>query len=64
VEYLTNEGDLVLDPFLGSGTTAVACRLLNRNYIGIDISPEYCEIARKRVGALPRKLDEFVEANP
>jgi site-specific DNA-methyltransferase (adenine-specific) len=45
----TNPGDLVLDPMSGSGTTArVACEM-GRNYIGIDISPEYCEIARERV---------------
>ena len=45
----TNENDIVLDPFLGSGTTAEACMKWNRNFIGIDISEEYCEIARKRV---------------
>ncbi len=45
----TNPGDLVLDPMAGSGTTArVACEM-NRKYIGIDISHEYCEIARARV---------------
>jgi site-specific DNA-methyltransferase (adenine-specific) len=40
---------LIVDPFSGSGTTAVACEKMGRNYIGIEISPEYCEIARKRV---------------
>lgn len=40
---------IVLDPFMGSGTTAVAAKLLNRNYIGIDISPEYCGMAIKRI---------------
>ena len=45
----SNEGDLVLDPFLGSGTTAKMAHNLKRNYIGIDISEEYCEIARKRI---------------
>ena len=45
----TNETDLIFDPFIGSGTTAVSCEKMNRNYIGIEISPEYCEIARKRV---------------
>ncbi|OAV66046.1 DNA adenine methyltransferase YhdJ [Bacteroidales bacterium Barb6XT] len=45
----TNEEDLVLDPMSGSGTTArVACEL-NRRYIGIDISPVYCEMAKQRV---------------
>ena len=41
--------DVVLDPFLGSGTTAIACERMGIDYIGIEISPEYCDIARKRV---------------
>jgi len=45
----SNPGDLVLDPFVGSGTTAKMALLNGRNYIGIDISEEYCEIARKRI---------------
>jgi DNA modification methylase len=45
----TNKGDTVLDPFLGSGTTAVACKMLDRNYIGIELSEKYCEIARDRI---------------
>ena len=45
----SNKGDLVLDPFVGSGTTAKMALLNGRNYIGIDISEEYCEIARKRI---------------
>ena len=56
IELSTNPGDLVLDPFLGSGTTAVACKELDRKYIGIEISPEYCEIAQKRVDAVHPKL--------
>jgi modification methylase len=40
---------IVLDPFMGSGTTAVAARNLNRHFIGIDIAPEYCEMASKRL---------------
>lgn len=43
------EANLILDPFLGSGTTAVACKKLNRNFIGIEISPEYCKIAEDRL---------------
>ena len=45
----TKERDLVLDPFLGSGTTAVAAKQLNRNFIGIEINPDYCDIARERL---------------
>lgn len=45
----SNPGDIVLDPFIGSGTTAKMATLNNRKYIGIDISDEYCEIARRRV---------------
>ncbi len=56
-EYLiktyTNENDLVLDNCLGSGTTAVACQNLNRNFIGIEISNEYCDVARERLRQKP-----------
>ena len=45
----SNEGDLVLDPFMGSGTTAVACINTNRNYIGFELLEEYCKIAEKRI---------------
>ena len=45
----SNPGDIVFDPFVGSGTTAKMALLNGRNYIGIDISEEYCEIARKRI---------------
>jgi site-specific DNA-methyltransferase (adenine-specific) len=52
-EYLirtyTNEGDTVLDPTCGSGTTAVACRKTNRHYICIEKESEYCAIAEKRL---------------
>lgn len=45
----SNEGDTVLDPFMGSGTTAKMAIQNNRNYIGFEISEEYCDIARKRL---------------
>lgn len=45
----SNEGDLVYDPFMGSGTTAKMAILNNRNYIGSEISKEYCEIAEQRI---------------
>lgn len=49
LHLLTPAGALVLDPFMGSGSTAVACKKLGRHYIGYDINAEYCEYARQRV---------------
>jgi len=49
VKSFTNENDVVLDPFGGSGTTGVACKNLNRNYILIEKEPEYIEIINKRL---------------
>ena len=45
----SNEGDIVLDPFSGSGTTAKMAKLMGRRYLGIEINPEYCEIANERL---------------
>ena len=45
----SNEGDIVYDPFMGSGTTAIAAKKLGRNYIGSEISPEYCTLANSRL---------------
>lgn len=45
----TDEGDTVLDPFMGSGTVGVACKELNRKFIGIDISEKYVEMARRNL---------------
>ena len=45
----SSENDTVLDPFMGSGTTGKVCKLLNRNFIGIEISKEYMDIAKKRI---------------
>lgn len=49
ITLLCGEGATVLDPFIGSGTTAVACKELGRNYIGFEINKEYVEIANKRL---------------
>ena len=51
IQSHTKEQDVVLDPFIGSGTTGVACKILDRNYIGIEISEEYCKESRKRINA-------------
>jgi len=49
IKASSNKEDVVLDPFMGSGTTAVACKQLNRYFIGFEISKEYCDIANKRL---------------
>ena len=49
LHLLTRPGDVVLDPFIGSGSTAVACKQLGRYFIGYDINPEYCKYAQNRV---------------
>lgn len=48
----SNEGDTILDPFMGSGTTAKMAKLNNRNFIGFEISKEYCDIANNRVNEI------------
>jgi DNA modification methylase len=50
------EGGVVLDPFMGSGTTAVAARKLNRNYLGFELNSEYCKLAARK---LNRELGMF-----
>jgi len=49
IKTYTNEGELVLDNCIGSGTTAVACKQLNRNFIGIEINQEYVDITNRRL---------------
>lgn len=49
IKLLTKENDVVLDPFLGSGTTSVAAKKLNRNFIGVEINPDYVAYALKRL---------------
>jgi DNA modification methylase len=52
----SNAGDIILDPFCGSGTTLVAAERLGRNWIGIEINPAYAAIAEKRVAAEKAQL--------
>lgn len=54
----SNEGDIVLDPFMGSGTTAKMAMLNNRNFIGFEISKEYCDIANERLSIYKVKAGE------
>ena len=49
IQIHSNKNDLIFDPFLGSGTIAVACKQLGRKFIGFEINLEYCEIAKKRL---------------
>jgi site-specific DNA-methyltransferase (adenine-specific) len=59
IKILTYENDIVLDPFMGSGTTAVACKKLNRNYVGFEISQNYVDIANNRINNLSEELEIF-----
>jgi len=65
IKMFSNEGDVVLDAFLGSGTTMVACRNLKRNCIGIEINPSYIKICKERLNwgsSIDDKIDwEFRE---
>jgi site-specific DNA-methyltransferase (adenine-specific) len=63
IRATTNDGDLILDPFIGSGTTAVAALQQNRNCIGIDTEEEFLTLARKRLINLTnqKKIDRFDE---
>ena len=55
IRLFTQEKDIVLDPFIGSGTTAVAAQQLDRQFIGIDISEKYCRLARERLNQATEK---------
>lgn len=52
----STEAEIILDPFMGSGTTAIAALRHDRKYIGIDVAPEYCEMAKKRIQEEKKQL--------
>jgi site-specific DNA-methyltransferase (adenine-specific) len=51
IKILSYKNDIILDPFCGSGTSVVAAEILDRRWLGIELSPNYCEVARGRVQA-------------
>ena len=61
IEKSTQENDVVLDCFMGSGTTCVACKELNRQYIGIEINPEYFKIAQDRLNGITQREKKLKE---
>jgi site-specific DNA-methyltransferase (adenine-specific) len=64
VDRATLRGETVLDPFMGSGTTGVACAKLGRKFIGIEIDPGYFDIACRRIEAAYKQPDMFIERPP
>lgn len=65
VEMTTNEGDIVLDPFMGSGTTAIACMNAKRNFIGFELDKKYYEQSLERIKnhATQNELFDVLEGN-
>ena len=63
IKLFTKEGDVVLDPFVGSGTTALAAIQLGRKHVGIDINEEYVQLARKRITEAQIRLPIIAEAS-
>ena len=60
IKSCSNEGDVILDPFLGSGTTSVVAKRLNRNSIGFEINPKYIQNIKKRLKSNQKTLDNYI----
>lgn len=58
IQQMTYKGDVVFDPFMGSGTTAIAAKKLERNYIGFELSPEYHQLSQKRLAETEVEMKE------
>lgn len=58
-KLVTPPGGLVLDPFCGSGSTGIGALKENFRFLGVELDSHYCDIARARIGALPKKLERF-----
>jgi len=59
--FASDEGDIVFDPFSGSGTVAVAAKMLGRHYLGFEIVPKYCQFAQERLSKVSRELLRDIE---
>lgn len=63
IRLFTKKGDVVLDPFIGSGTTGVAAIRLARHFVGIELNNEYYKVAKERIAKQQSKLESWVEAS-
>lgn len=59
VKLVSKEGHTVLDPFMGSGSTGIACKKLNREFIGIELDADYCKIAEARINAVKKEPEQL-----
>ena len=64
VEVSSNTQDLVLDPFMGSGTTALACKLTGRRFVGFEIMPDYLQMAKDRLVKSELNKDKVQRSKP
>lgn len=63
IKWLTDENDIILDPFMGGGTTAISALSLNRYYIGFDINFKYIEMSEKRIKEFKNKDNQWIKVN-